>query len=77
MVHPTIVKDTPFNLVLFRLIGLVWGLDIVSFPDHSYVTLEVSFAAGCDVVRVRQHGPLVVKLVLCKQSEMIKQSNVN
>ena len=48
--------------MLFR--SLMWGLDVVSLPDDGDVTLDITFAPCRDVIRVRQHGPFVVKLVL-------------
>lgn len=54
----------PFYVILVGLVGLVWGLDIVALPNHGDVTLDITFTPGGDVIRVRQDGPLMIKLVL-------------
>lgn len=56
---------SPFNVILFCLVGLVGCLDIVSLAHHSDVTLHIALQPGRDVIRVRQDGPFVVELVLC------------
>lgn len=50
----------------------MWGLDIVTLPDHGDVTLDVTFTPGGDVIRVGQDGPLVIKLVLWERRQSIR-----
>lgn len=54
----------PFYVIIVYLVGLVWGLNVVPFPYHCYVTFDIAFAACCDVIGVSQQGPFVVELVL-------------
>lgn len=58
-----IVASIPFYVVLIRLIGFVWGFDVVSLPNDSNIAFDISFATRCDVIWIREDGPLVVKLV--------------
>lgn len=53
----------PLQFVFVGLVGLVWGLDVVALPHHGDVALHVSFTPRCDVIRIGQDGPFVVKLV--------------
>ncbi len=60
-----------FSLVLRFNVILIFvcfrrSLDGITLPDYCYVTLHVAFGASVDVVRIRQHRPFVVKLVICK-----------
>lgn len=57
---------SPLYVVLIGLVGLVRGLDVVAFTHHGDVALHVTFASRCYVSRIRQHGPLVVELMLWK-----------
>lgn len=54
----------PFYVVIISLVGFVWGLDVVTFPHHGNVALDVTLTPCGDVIRVRQDGPLVIELVL-------------
>lgn len=54
----------------------MWGLDVVALPDHSDVTLYVTFTPRCYVIRVRQDGPLVVKLMLWDGCQSIRTMHV-
>lgn len=44
--------DSPFNVILIRLVGLVGCLDVVSLAHHSDITLYVTLQPSRDVVRV-------------------------
>lgn len=62
--HKKNASSSPLYVVLIGLVGLVRGLDVVAFPHHGDVTLYVAFTSRCYVGRIRQDGPLVVKLML-------------
>lgn len=62
-------RSLPFNIILVRLIGFVWCLDVVPFPYHGDITLQVTFQPGGEILRVRKDGPFVVELVLWKAGD--------
>jgi len=47
----------------------VWCLDVVPFPYHGDVTLQVTFQASSEIFRVGKDGPFVVELVLWKPGD--------
>lgn len=53
----------PLYVIVLRLIGLVWSLYSVTFSYNCNITLNIAFTSSCDVIRVRQQSPFVVKLV--------------
>ena len=65
----------PLYVILIRLVGLVRSLYRVSFGHNCDVTLHVAFTTRCDVVRVGQQSPFVVKLMFCKRKQKIHHPN--
>lgn len=47
----------------------MWRLDVVPFPYHSDVTLQVTFQPGGEILGVGKDGPFVVELVLWKPGD--------
>ena len=47
----------------------MWCLDVVPFPYHGDVTLQVTFQPGGEILGVRKDGPFVVELVLWKPGD--------
>lgn len=66
----------PLYVVFIGLVGLVWGLDVVALPDHSDVTLYITFTPRCYVIRIRQDGPFVVKLMFWDGCKSISKMRV-
>ena len=48
-----------------NVIELYTHLDGVSFAYDSDVALQVALGSAIDVVRVREHGPFVIELMVC------------
>lgn len=67
-----ILDSLPLYVIIISLVGFVWGLDIVTLPDHGDVTLDITFTPGGDVIRVRQDGPLMIKLVFWERRQSIR-----
>ena len=57
--------------VILVVVCLVGDLDGVPLGDDADVALDVALAAAGSVVRVRQHRPLVVELVVCNNKEQL------
>ena len=45
-----------------RIVGY---LDIISLADNGDVALEVTFRTTVNIIRICQHRPLVIKLMIC------------
>jgi len=66
-------SPSDFCLKLWQTINY---LDIISLADNSDVALEITFRATVDVVRISQHRPFVIKLMICaKHSPIISSTN--
>lgn len=40
------LRDSPFNVILVRLVGLVGCLNIVSFAYHGHITLHIALESS-------------------------------
>lgn len=59
----------PIYVIFFRFICLVWSFYSVPFSHNCNITFNVALTASCDVIRVRQESPFVVKLMIYKSRE--------
>lgn len=71
------LASLPLYIIIVSLVGFVWGLDIVTLPDHGDVTLDITFTPSGDVIRVRQDGPLMIKLVLWERRQSVRPNAVS